>query len=49
MINLIKADKSELWLIEYKVDGRFYKNHYLAYTAPIDFEKYRSWLIDLRL
>lgn len=46
--SLPKADKSELWLIEYIVDGEAFENHYLAYTAPMDFEKYKSWLMDLR-
>lgn len=39
--------KNELWLIEYRVDGQTYTNHYLAYTAPMDFATYKSWLSDL--
>jgi beta-mannosidase len=45
---LPKVEKDELWLIEYKVDGKKYQNHYVAYNAPMDFEKYKSWLSDLR-
>jgi len=48
MDELTKVKKDELWLIEYKVNDKRYKNHYLAYTAPMDFENYKSWLSDLR-
>jgi beta-mannosidase len=39
---------SELWLIEYKVDGKAYNNHYLAYEAPMDYSQYKRWIKDLR-
>lgn len=40
--------KSELWLIEYKVDGKAYNNHYVAYYAPMDFSQYKNWLDELK-
>jgi len=39
--------KSELWLIDYIVDGKHYKNHYVAYKAPMKYETYKGWLIEL--
>ncbi len=32
-----KVEGTHLWIIEYKVDGKIDKNHYVAYSAPIDF------------
>jgi beta-mannosidase len=46
---LPEAGKDELWLIEYRVDGKTYHNHYVAYTQPLEFEKYKNWLNDLNL
>ena len=45
---LPKVNSNELWLIEYKVDGQTYNNHYVAFTAPMDYEKYKTWLEDLK-
>jgi hypothetical protein len=45
---LPKVNSNELWLIEYKVDGQTYNNHYVAFTAPMDYEKYKNWLKDLK-
>jgi len=45
---LPKVRKNELWIIEYKVDGQTYSNHYVAYTPPMKYEKYKKWLKDLR-
>jgi beta-mannosidase len=45
---LPKVGKNELWLIEYKVDGQTYTNHYVAYTPPMKYEQYKRWLKDLR-
>jgi beta-mannosidase len=42
--NLAKFTKNELWLIEFKVDGETFKNHYVAYAAPMDYQKYKNWL-----
>lgn len=41
---LPKVDKNELWIINYKVDGKTYNNHYLAYQPHIDLEVYLKWL-----
>jgi hypothetical protein len=43
-----KAEGTHLWIIEYKVDGKIYQNHYVSYSAPMDFKKYSSWLADLK-
>lgn len=43
-----KVEGTHLWIIEYKVDGKIYQNHYVSYTAPMDFKKYSSWLADLK-
>lgn len=40
--------KNELWLIEYKVNGETYNNHYVAYNPPLKFEVYKTWLSELR-
>jgi beta-mannosidase len=45
---LPKVAKNELWIIEYKVNGQIYSNHYAAYTPPMKYEKYKKWLKDLR-
>ncbi len=45
---LPKAEKNELWLIEYTVDGKTLNNHYLAYSAPMKYEMYKNWLSSLR-
>jgi beta-mannosidase len=45
---LPEVANNELWLIEYKVDGQTYNNHYVAYMAPMNYEKYKEWLKDLR-
>jgi len=41
---LPKVIKDELWIIEYKVDGKTFNNHYVAYAPPMNFEKYKEWL-----
>ena len=43
-----KVEGTHLWIIEYKVDGKIYQNHYVSYSAPMDFKKYSSWLVDLK-
>lgn len=45
---LPKVRNNELWLIEYKVNGETYNNHYVAYVPPMKFEVYKSWLSELR-
>lgn len=45
---LPKVGKNELWMIEYKVDGKTFHNHYVAYNAPMELATYKSWLKDLR-
>ncbi len=45
---LPKAEKNELWLIEYTVDGKTLNNHYLAYSAPMKYNTYKNWLSSLR-
>jgi beta-mannosidase len=45
---LPKVAKNELWMIEYKVDGQTYSNHYVAYTPPMKYERYKTWLKDIR-
>jgi hypothetical protein len=45
---LPKVKSNELWLIEYKVGGNTYNNHYVSYSPPMKFEIYKSWLSELR-
>lgn len=45
---LPKVNANELWLIEYKVDGKTYNNHYVSYNPPMKFEIYKEWLSKLR-
>ncbi len=45
---LPKVNSNELWLIEYKVDGQTYNNHYVSYSPPMKFEIYKAWLSELR-
>ena len=45
---LPKVNSNELWLIEYKVDGKTYNNHYVSYSPPMKFEIYKAWLSELR-
>lgn len=42
--NLPEVSKDELWLIDYKIDGEMYHNHYVAYHRPMKYEQYREWL-----
>jgi beta-mannosidase len=48
LVNLPKPQGAQLWLIEYETDGKVFKNHYLAYTPPLDFNKFSSWLAGLK-
>ena len=41
---LPEVDKNELWIIDYKVDGKTYNNHYLAFKPVMKLEKYKKWL-----
>ncbi len=43
-----RVERAQLWIIKYEVDGKIYKNHYVAYSSPMDFKKYFSWLADLK-
>ena len=45
---LPKVNANELWLIEYKVDGKTYNNHYVSYNPPMKFKIYKEWLSKLR-
>ena len=45
---LPKVNSNELWLVEYKVDGKTYNNHYVSYSPPMKFEIYKAWLSELR-
>ena len=45
---LPKVNSNELWLIECKVDGKTYNNHYVSYSPPMKFEIYKAWLTELR-
>jgi len=45
---LPKVNSNELWLIEYKVDGQTYNNHYVSYSPPMKFEIYKAWLSELK-
>lgn len=46
---LPKVGKNELWLIEYKVDGETHNNHYVFYTPPMEYEKYKKWLSEISI
>ena len=41
---LPKVDKNELWIINYKLNGATYNNHYLAFKPVMKLEKYKKWL-----
>ena len=41
---LPEVGDTELWIIEYRVDGEVLKNHYLAFRPPMDYDRYRKWL-----
>lgn len=45
---LPKVNSNELWLIEYKIDGKTYNNHYVSFSPPMKFEIYKAWLSELR-
>lgn len=44
---LPKITNNALWLINYKVDGKEYNNHYLSYQLPLSFLQYKKWLPNL--
>jgi beta-mannosidase len=46
--NLPKVKNNELWLIEYKIDGKTFRNHYIAYIPPMNYEHYKKWLSVLK-
>jgi beta-mannosidase len=41
---LPKVDKNELWIINYRLNGATYNNHYLAFKPVMKLEKYKKWL-----
>ncbi len=45
-IPLMYSDKA-LFIIEWKIDGVKFKNHYLAGYPPIDFDKYKEYLKEI--
>ncbi|MFC2089749.1 glycoside hydrolase family 2 protein [Bacteroidota bacterium] len=38
------VSKNELWIIEYEVENKTNYNHYVAYTPPMSYERYKEWL-----
>jgi beta-mannosidase len=45
---LPKVGNNELWMIEYKLDGETYNNHYVAYTPPMKYDRYKEWLTGIK-
>jgi len=41
---LEKTDKIKLWLIEWEVGGKKYKNHYFVYEPHVELDVYLKWL-----
>ena len=41
---LPESGQTKMWLIEWELNGKKYKNHYLAYTPVIQLEQYTKWL-----
>jgi len=41
---LTESDKTKLWLIEWEVSGKTYKNHYFAYEPRVKLDEYLKWM-----
>jgi beta-mannosidase len=41
-------DEHKLWLIEYVLDNRILKNHYISFNPPLSFRQYKKWLPVIR-
>ena len=44
ILNIKKDGKHHFYFIEWEMDGKTYKNHYVSGPAPYDFDTYVSWL-----
>lgn len=42
--SLPESAETKLWIIEWEIQGKKYRNHYFAFQPPVDLETYLKWL-----